>query len=575
MAEPEDFGDVLNASITAFGRCADVEFQDLRLRAAPFRALGYDALLSTFGDVCIDLLNYQRNPEAHIDQNAVHRFLLWFSSILFDPEQQADCLHFIGIYFLGNQEPAFAQAAFRREWHIRRTVSGNAAAQTDLYLQLAVAADELGREHRAGTLLKAAVLCAEKNNVTGRAADLAIRLLAYWLALENSALPALALMQKAETLAGDFYQAIPLQVHLGWTLAICKSVLRPPDESRPRLMHVAAYALSDIRENKDSAERLVEFDSLVHALDRTQHGSVAALSMAATLRIVEETGGRDLSWEDRLILKNNFGNALLVGEWNEAARSVFEGSIQTTPSDWLTDPDVLYQLAHAYAGVGYSYYNEGKAADGPRARGAFESAVGAFGQAVDLLRASGRQQFHDARIWTCCGRTRFNLGEIDKAHGDFARALLVGNWSSRIEVGALETLSGHDYDTPLKYAEALSTVGAGYAAALFAKLAVASVHRSSLPDESNDGRAEQFVGSRSFVHRTLIELLFTLGRINEAEQAFDLLRLSAHEGLDHNSAHPRHAAASVSAGRVTGRGRRRRAGGGRPTCASTWSNSAG
>ncbi|AUB82867.1 type I-C CRISPR-associated protein Cas8c/Csd1 [Candidatus Thiodictyon syntrophicum] len=46
-------------------------------------------------------------------------------------------------------------------------------------------------------------------------------------------------------------------------------------------------------------------------------------------------------------------------------------------------------------------------------------------------------------------------------------------------------------------------------------------------------------------------------------------------GLDHNSAHPRHAATSVSAGRVTGRGRRRRAGGGRPTCASTWSNSAG
>jgi len=47
------------------------------------------------------------------------------------------------------------------------------------------------------------------------------------------------------------------------------------------------------------------------------------------------------------------------------------------------------------------------------------------------------------------------------------------------------------------------------------------------------------------------------------------------QGLDHNSAHPRHAATSVSAGRVTGRGRRRRAGGGRPTCASTWSNSAG
>ena len=46
-------------------------------------------------------------------------------------------------------------------------------------------------------------------------------------------------------------------------------------------------------------------------------------------------------------------------------------------------------------------------------------------------------------------------------------------------------------------------------------------------------------------------------------------------GLDHNSAHPRHAATSASAGRLTGRGRRRRAGGGRSTCASTCSNSAG
>ena len=46
-------------------------------------------------------------------------------------------------------------------------------------------------------------------------------------------------------------------------------------------------------------------------------------------------------------------------------------------------------------------------------------------------------------------------------------------------------------------------------------------------------------------------------------------------GLDHNPAHPRHAATSASAGRLTGRGRFRRGGGGRSTCASTCSNSAG
>lgn len=46
-------------------------------------------------------------------------------------------------------------------------------------------------------------------------------------------------------------------------------------------------------------------------------------------------------------------------------------------------------------------------------------------------------------------------------------------------------------------------------------------------------------------------------------------------GLDHNPAHPRHAATSASAGRLSGRGRFRRGGGGRSTRASTCSNSAG
>jgi CHAT domain-containing protein/tetratricopeptide (TPR) repeat protein len=536
VAEAEDFGALLGACFAAFfSRRTEAEFEGLRLRAAPFRTLGYDASLSTFGDVCTDLLNYQRTPDAHIGQDEVHRFLLWFSGILFDPEQQAECLHSIAIYFLANEQQPFARAAFRREWRIRRTVSGSASAQTDLYLQLAVAADEVGRDRRAGTLLKAAAICAEKNSVTEPAADLATRLLAYWLALENSGPPALWLLEKAGALATDFYQATPLQVQLGWTLAICESALRPPLAPRPKLMQIAVYALRDIRENRDPAERFVEFDGLVHALDRTQYGSLGVLSMAATLRIVEETGGEDLSREDRLILKNNYGNALLRGKWLDGARSVFEASIQATPSDWLTDPNVLYQLAHAHAGVGYSYFTEGGSADGPLARAAFESAALAFGRAADLLQASGRQQFHDSHIWSCSGSTHFYLGEIDSAHEDFARALLLGNWSSRIEVGALETLSGHDYDTPLQYAEALSTVGAGYAAALFGKLAVASVHRSSLPDESSDGRAEQFIDSRSFVHRTLIDLLYTLGRINEAEQAFDLLRLSAHEHFTRRS----------------------------------------
>ena len=50
---------------------------------------------------------------------------------------------------------------------------------------------------------------------------------------------------------------------------------------------------------------------------------------------------------------------------------------------------------------------------------------------------------------------------------------------------------------------------------------------------------------------------------------------SGEGGLDHNPAHPRHAATSASAGRLSGRSRFWRGGGGRSTCANTCSNNAG
>jgi len=536
VAEAEDFNALVRASIAAF--CdghTQTEYENLRSRAEPFQALSYDLLLSTYAEVCADLLTHQCALGVQANQDGIHRFLLWFCDLLFGLEQQVDCLHSIGVYFLVNEQPAFSHVALRRAWRLRHAMCGRDAGLSDLYLQLAVAGDEVGRVRRVSTLLKAAALYAAPNKAMARTADMALRLQAYCLAMQNHALSALTLLTSAEAFVDGIYQATPLQVHLGWTMAICSSAFRTSSDPRPKLLWVTVRALNDIAEKKNPAERLVEFDGLVHTLDRTRFGSLGAISMAATIRIVDETDGHKLSRQDRIIIKNNLGNALLTEESNEAARSVFQRVIKATPRKWLKDPDVLYQLAHAQAGIGYSYYNEGKSIGGPLAREVFESAAQAFGEARKLLHQSGRAQFHDARIWACSGITHVYLGEVDKAHEDFARALLVGNGNKPFKLEKIETLVGFNYDTPLKYAEALRIVGAGYTAALFAKLAVASVHRLSLPAVCGDGLAQEFVESRSFAHRTLIDLLTAIGRFNEAEQASDLLLLTTHECLTHRS----------------------------------------
>ncbi|MGH6648025.1 CHAT domain-containing protein, partial [Aquabacterium sp.] len=517
------------------GGKAHESYEDFRLRATLYRSQGYESSLSAFGEVCGELLGFLRDSAGSASASSIYGFLMWFSSLLFELEQQADALHAVGIYFLGHEHPEFSHAAFKREWRLRQRLADNPSALTDTYLQLAVAADEVGRERRVGTLLKAAAQCAETHGVTGRAADLATRLDAYCLSMNGLTLPALLRLEKAQLLVGDFYKATPLQVFLAWVGAICSSAFRLPDEARPKLFQVTVRALMDISENKDPSTRLVEFDGMVHALDRCGHGSLGVLSMAATMHIIQETEGHDLSREDLCIVRNNFGNALLHGEWNDAARSVFEALINTTPSDWLTDTRVLFQLGHAYAGIGYAHYNIGKSMDepNPSAHATFGAAAMAFEHAIACFQGSGHRTFHEARVWSCSGITQFRLGAIEKGHEHFAHALRFGHGQAGFDL-TWETLVGFDYDTPLKYAEALSAVGLSYAAAFFAKLAVASVHHSALPDTSGP-HARLFVGARTSVHRTLIGLLSGLGRFNEAEQVFDLMQSTAYEHVTRHS----------------------------------------
>lgn len=506
---------------------ADTKFEELRVCSYPFRAMGRDHSLRTYANACIAILTPPKGESNQTNTREIYSFLLWFSGLLLEPDELADGLHTIGIYFLGKEHPWFTHMVFRREWQLRRSLGAHATHLSDLYLQLALATDEIDSKIRVGIFLKASTRCAENPNVIERSADLALRLSALWCSLQGNSLEALILLNKAEKFVADVYVATPLQVFLAWVSAICVQAFQLPGEPRPRLFFTTIRALMDIGEKQDPAERLLEFDSLIHAVDRTGHGHLGVLSMAATMRIVQETDNHGLSREDQLIIKNNFGNALLTGEWNESARSVFESLINTLPTDWLTDSVVLFQLGHAYAGVGYSYYNEGKTSNATDANASFSAAAKAFDQATAAILASGKRTFHEARIWACKGINNFNLGEIEKGHEDFAHAMLIGNGVKNFSP-VWESMVGVDYDTPLKYCEALSIIGAEYAAVFFAKLAVLAVHKASMPELSGDG-AEIFIGSRSSAHRKLIELLSNLGRFNEAEHVFDLLRLTVHE----------------------------------------------
>lgn len=510
-------GDCLKAY---WGGTAPARTHSLSMRAARLFAMDYEDVLSMYLQVCIDILG--ESEEAHEATELRNRrgFLLWFAHIMFEvnPQQHLDCLHRIGMYFLGSH-PNFSFVAMRREWRLRKIAPSNPTALTDLYLQLAVAADEAGRRRRPGALLATAASLAEQHDVVGRPGEMAFQLFAYWSAFRGDVLCALTLLEKAE---GIEQKDTSLQTRLAWTNAICREGFQRSTEARITLFRLAVRAIMDKEENKDPADRLVEFDLLGHALDRTQWAELAVLSMAATIRIVEETEGHDLNAEDWLILRNNFGNALLRGEWNEPARSVFKRTIQSVSNDW-TDCDILYQLAHAHAGVGFAYYNDAKIATGEKSRLLYESADCALTEAVHALRLCGRSSIHAARIWASRGITNIKLGKLEIAHLDFAYALLAGNEIKEFDPGRLESLFEHDTDTPLKYAEALQIIGAKRAATLFAKLAVISVHHASLPDVEYD-YSREFVVSRSSTHRTLIELLVSAGRFNEAEQIFDLLR---------------------------------------------------
>lgn len=503
---------------------------DLRRRYFTVYAANNESSFQEYAGICAALLVEEQSELEESELIQRYRFLIWISGVFFKVDDGADELHELGVYFVSKGHARFSYMLFRKEWLLRRRKKEDANELIEVYLQLAVTADEIGFKSRVGALLYASAKYVDEIGGSGKSADLALRLCAYWVSVKGDSLSALKLLDKAEGVGGlvDIYDASETQVFLGWVSAICSLAFQPHSAPRPTLLAIILRSFTDISEKADVGGRFVEFDMLLHALDRSGYGHLGVLSMAAAIRIAQDTDHQGLSREDQLILKNNFGNVLLTGEWNSSARAVFESTISSVPVEWLAEPEMLFQLGHAYAGVGYSYYNEGRALSGLEAQRGYEAAAKAFESAVLSIEASNRTTFHEARIWVCSGVTNFKLGEVNKGHADFVKAFFLGGGEKSFEL-VWESMIGVDYDTPLKYSEALSVIGADYASAFFAKLSLMCIYRSAMPEVSLEG-ASRFVVSRSFVHRALIEVLSALGRFNEAEYVFDLLQASIYEG---------------------------------------------
>jgi CHAT domain-containing protein len=278
------------------------------------------------------------------------------------------------------------------------------------------------------------------------------------------------------------------------------------------------------------------------------------LSIGATIRLIDEGFGGDLSASDLAITRNNFGNALLHAGINPGARQAFENAVDALKrgKNTRTDPELMYQLAHSFAGIGYTYYNEANAAEQKtgtkavpaaghwlarvvnatkpqhdHARDALRHADRWLSKALEALRESHDDRWTDARIWACSARVCSRLGNTTETHRRFARALLAGHERWRANSEELAEFFNPDFDTRLKYMEAFEDAGGTGAAVILAKAAVHAVHKFSLPDVDRD-HARDYVLSRSNVHRKLIENLSCSGRHNEAEQAYDLLKLDIH-----------------------------------------------
>jgi CHAT domain-containing protein len=473
------------------------------------------------------------------------RFLVWLATILRPASlvDRATLLHTIAMCLL-NTHTEFCHHALREALRIRRRVDSDFSDIIDTLTQLAVVYDEMGRRPRADRLLDLACRLSDVSLVDARRRDACLRFSAALRALEGDMRTAMIRFQQAGSLDENPYGTHPLRVEIAWTIAICRQPLIGTVDRRVTLWFTMTSVLESLMNEWEPSDKFIEVDTLAHGLSRTQFIHLAVLSTHTVARLTLELRELDLSPEDVTIIWNNYGNALLGVKWNRDAIARFDYVVHF-PMDGL-DPkdrhDVIYQKMHAYGGIGFANYNLAVAAlDGETSEAAFRDAAEAFDNARRCRDEVGSHAWFEGRIWACSGLVQARLGNRDRAFNEFAWALLAGcmNWSLKVDPDTLGSFFNPDSDVRLKLMEGLAFLEARHASVLLGKAAVHAVHGESLPrldpsdPEGSASLATQYVLSRASVHRTLVQCLTHLGRHNEAEQAFELLKNGTYDAYVH------------------------------------------
>jgi len=440
---------------------------------------------------------------------------------------------------LVHEHPAYAVAIYSlnclhpflfKEVLIRLLLGSNGRTVTnkaDLFIQLAVAFDFLGHPKRAEALLRLVQATARINAIRPITADFALRLLGVLCALQGKIAAVIILNAEAEHLAETVHGLSPIQVDIAWTLALCRTAM---GSSRPPLVVVSVFAMEHIAKRRLPSEDLTDVDMLMHGLDRGHYPYLSTLSSMLALRIAREAPPSDLDDESLAMTFVNTGNAVLrseemATEWNLVARHYFEELIKKVDSGEIqTSPDVQYQVALAYAGIGYSYSNFARVAERDESLTLYEKAKVHLDRAIGLLQQLGQDRWIEARVWAVAGRIEAICGRFENMHQRFAAALLAGAKYHHINVEDLINFFSPDEDARLKYSEALASANHTNTAIVLAKAAVCSIHHHAFPSEEIADLAPAYIGTRTLAHRTLINELSGAGRHNEGELAYDLLK---------------------------------------------------
>ncbi len=535
----EDLSDFVGACLYAYSENEKrVEGQLLLATAASRMGLaGNDRSLELYVGICSAMFDDQA-PEhvASLSFRVRCGFMVWLAAVLLPdtPAEHANALRFAGVHFIGHGKPLLARYLLREA--LRHASSPTQVV--DVLTQLAVACDELGGRHRALRLLSLALRSYDVDGIESRPLDACLRLNAAARAFAGDLRTAIGCLDIADGLCADVYSVSPLQARVAWTIAMCLQAFDSDPRDRTSLMKVMVIALNDIGENTPLDQRFVDVDMLQHGLNRTPLGYMALLPNMLTIRLAREVPALALDLEEMAIALNNLGNAYLHLEWNDDARRTFLETLELSmdDADAHTYELLMFQRMHAFGGIGFSLYNDGKESPADRARPAFEAAAMAFTQAAKAQQQCTTRAWFDGRIWVCAGLAQANLGFEAEALNEFAKALLAGhdNWAERVSLDRLGDFFVPESDTRLKLLEGFRLLRHFHASVLFGKAAVHSVHRESLPS-IDVYLSAQYVRSRARTHRELIESLTYVGRHNEAEQAFDLLKEDRYGGYAQRS----------------------------------------